>query len=229
MKVISAILALACLAMFAYCRFLLLSIETQQDTIAQLQAELIEVSTTKLAAEVLQQLDEKQATRQNARVENIKAAPQSITDKPTPAEVTQFEVISIEQSQQLLEQSKLFAKIEQTPIGTLHANLAANFNNESVNAEWAEQQQQKLTNIWQQNEFLAGQALDEIECRTSQCAFKLSVAVEDVDAVTANIYQSLQSVNAFSSEQALIVQPVDTASGQVTILLTDSRALETAL
>lgn len=85
--------------------------------------------------------------------------------------------------------NEILGKINNNP-EELSSVLAQEFNSEAVNHQWAETEQQRLSNWFVNNEEFSGLALQGVTCRTTQC--KISVAASTPEQAN-NIFEVLSS------------------------------------
>ncbi|MFC3116652.1 S10 family serine carboxypeptidase-like protein [Cellvibrio fontiphilus] len=101
--------------------------------------------------------------------------------------------------------NEILGKINNNP-EELSSVLAQEFNSEAVNQQWAEAEQQKLSNWFVNNEAFSGLALQGVTCRTTQC--KISVAASTTEQAN-NIFEVLSHALKEQYEFSLYYSDVD--------------------
>lgn len=114
--------------------------------------------------------------------------------------------------------NEILGKINNNP-EELSSVLAQEFNSEAVNHQWAETEQQKLSNWFVDNEEFSGLALQGVTCRTTQC--KISVAASTPEQAN-NIFEVLSSALKEQYAFSLYYSDVDLAHNTAALYISFS-------
>ena len=87
----------------------------------------------------------------------------------------------------------------------LASEMQNRFEAEAVEPAWAQLQEQNIRNEFSNNQELAGAALKDIKCRSSQCQITINVA--DVEQANTWVNQTAKALNLSVTQKMIIATP----------------------
>lgn len=103
---------------------------------------------------------------------------------------------------------------------SLNSGMQAQFNAEPVNQEWASHQEKQLSDMFAERKELAGFALKQTSCRTSQCQISIGITGIDQANTIAELFSKLAAEQNFMS----VVSVPDVVANMATFYITNSES-----
>lgn len=171
----------------------------------------------------------KQLQQENNRLKKL-LAEQHSPEKETPtAAISHTTPVELQQQLQQLEMEKHLRKAndfsdwllksqQENPDFNLNQTLALHFDNEVRDPQWADQQENSYRNLFSEAAELAGFALTNSQCKSSQCELTVSIGnLEQSD----QLLEKMNRVFANNNKNAVIVAAADTQSGTTKLYVSE--------